>query len=170
MLGEMDGRDSDRLNEIFCLMKKANMNPKKTNKIIPYIRSHYVWAAAVLGAYAKAGSYDKFSRDKEIIKESYVAMREAFGICRAEGIDPAKIMPTSLYYLPLFILVPFTKKLFSNEDMKRMFEGHISGSPDEMKSIYYDVLTEGEKYRIDMPVYKSFKSFLDGYLDRNTLA
>jgi len=51
-----------------------------------------------------------------------------------------------------------------------MFEGHISGSPDEMKSIYYDVLTEGEKYRINMPVYKSFKSFLDGYLDRNTLA
>ena len=164
MLGEKDGVMTERLHTIYQLMKQAKMQPQKTAKILPYIHSHYVWAAAMLGAFMKAGSYERFVHDGEIIKESYVAMREAFETCKACGIRPDRIAPTSYYYFPLFLLVPFSKRLFDSEEMKRMFEGHVSTSPDEMSAIYYDVLSEGEKYNIDMPVYRSFKKYLDQYL------
>ncbi|MCX7773765.1 MAG: ketopantoate reductase family protein, partial [Clostridia bacterium] len=136
MIGEADGTMTERVRRYYDLLKKAGMNPKFSRKIIPYIRSHYVWAAATLGAYAKAGSFDKFVGDPKLIRESYVAMREAFGTCRAEGIDPSRIMPTSLYYFPLPLLVPFTRMIYRSEHMKRMFEGHVSSSPDEMVAIY----------------------------------
>lgn len=161
MLGERDGRKTERLERVYLLMKKAKLNPKLTTEIVPYIRSHYVWAATILGAYAKAGSFDRLIQDKGIIRQLYIAMREAFETCRAEGINPAKIAPTSYYYFPLFLLIPFTQKLFNTEDMRRMFEGHVSGSPEEMRTMYYDILKEGEKYKLDMPVFKSFKAYFD---------
>ncbi|HEY9059250.1 MAG TPA: 2-dehydropantoate 2-reductase N-terminal domain-containing protein [Pseudobacteroides sp.] len=165
MLGEKDGRKSERLNKIYTLIKTAKLNPKVTTKIIPYIRCHYVWAATILGAYAKAGTYEKLVCNKEIMRQLYIGMREAFETCRAESINPARIAPTSYYYFPLFLLVPFSQKLFDSEDMKRMFEGHVSGSPEEMETMYYDILEAGEKYGIDMPVYKSFKDSFDRLLN-----
>lgn len=165
VLGEKDGRKTERLVRIYNLLKTAKLNPKLTDKIIPYIRCHYVWAAAILGAYAKAGSYQKLVKDKDTIEQFYIAMREAFETCEAEGICPSKIAPTSYYYLPLFLLVPFTQKLFNSEAMRIMFEGHVSNSPEEMKSMYYDILKEGEKYKLNMPVFKSFKPYLDALVE-----
>ena len=78
MLGEKDGTKTERLKRVYLLMKRAKLNPKMTTEIIPYIRSHYVWAAAILGAYAKAGSFDRFVQDKGIIRQFYIAMRETF--------------------------------------------------------------------------------------------
>lgn len=161
MLGEKDGTLTTRLDKIFQLLKKANMNPKKTSNILPYIHSHYVWAAAILGAYMKAGSYERFVTDGKIMKEAYIAMREAFQTCRANGIRPDRIAPTSYYYLPLFLLVPFSMRLFNSEEMKRMFEGHVLSSPDEMNAMYHDVLEQGSKHNIHMPVYESFGRYFE---------
>jgi 2-dehydropantoate 2-reductase len=160
MLGEKDGRRTERLDRICRLFRKAGMNPKKTGKILPYLHSHYVWAASVLGTYMKVGSYERFVTDRTIMKESYIAMREAFGTCKARGIRPDRIMPTCLYYLPLFLLVPFSMRLYNTEAMKRMFEGHVSGSPEEMKQMVKDILEEGVRYNVEMPTFRAFGRYL----------
>ncbi|HYE82152.1 MAG TPA: hypothetical protein VEG39_08290 [Clostridia bacterium] len=102
---------------------------------------------------------------KDTIKQFYIAMREAFETCKVEDINPSKIAPTSYYYLPLFLLVPITQKLLNSEEMRRMFVGHVSGSPEEMRSMYYDILKEGEKYKLDMPAFKSFKPYFEALLE-----
>jgi 2-dehydropantoate 2-reductase len=163
MLGEKDGRITERVRRIEGELKKADMNPKVTDKMMAWMWTHYVWGAANIGAYVKAGSYEKFTRSSAVIRECYLAMREGFEVCRARGINPKSVSPTKLFYLPLLALIPYTKYFYNTDGMQEMFEGHVMHSPDEMKAMYYDILECGERYSVDMPYYKGFKKYIDEF-------
>lgn len=160
VLGEVNGKSSQRISRIYRELKKAHMNPVISKDIIGYLWAHFAWAAASVAAYLEAGSYEKFASTIHL-RKSYLAMRECFTVCKSRGKNPARIVPTLFYYAPLFILVPFTHLLYSREDMKRMFEGHISHSPKEMVDMYYEVLHAGEKSGIKMPNYKSYQTAVE---------
>jgi 2-dehydropantoate 2-reductase len=162
VIGEADGETTARVKTLHRMFKKANMNPKIIPDIIPYIRTHYVWAACCVAAYIKAGSYGRFIQN-DLIKESYLAMRESWEICVRQGINPRKVVPTKYYYLPLFLLVPVTKWLYNQRGMREMFEGHIRHSPTEMKDMYFTLLAQGKKYGVEMPIYKGYQRHLEDY-------
>ncbi|PKL40432.1 MAG: ketopantoate reductase family protein [Spirochaetae bacterium HGW-Spirochaetae-1] len=164
MIGETDGRITSRLKNISAMMRRARMKPRITKKIIPYLKTHYVWAGASLGAYMKAGSWDRFTTDGQCIRESYLAMREGFEICKKMGINPGTVSPSCLFYLPLFLLVPYTMHAYNTEGMRKMFEGHVAHSPEEMRVIYHDILEAGKREGIDMPVYRGFSKYVNEYL------
>lgn len=164
VIGEIDGAITNRVKEFNHLLKKADMNPKIIPDIIPYVRTHYVWGACCLAAYLKSGNYQNFQR-AEIIKESYQAMRESWKICINQGINPKKVAPTKYYYLPFFILVPFTQWIYKQKGMREMFEGHVHHSPDEMKDMYYTLLDLGKKYKVDMPVYSGYLPYVEKYFN-----
>ncbi len=165
VLGERDGSVTPRLRHIRALLEKADMNPKIIRKIIPYIRTHYIWAAASVAAFIKAGSWERFI-SPEIIRESYLAMREGWEVCVRQGINPRRVAPTCYFYLPLFLLVPFTRHMYDDEGMRRMFQGHVDHSPDEMRAMYYDVLALGDEHGLGMPHYRGFKPFIERYFSR----
>ena len=160
VIGEVNGTISNRVTEFHRSLKKADMNPKIIKNIIPYVRTHYVWGACCLAAYLKAGNYQSFTQP-EIIKESYLAMREGWEICIKQGINPKKVTPTKYYYLPFFILVPFTQWIYKQKGMREMFEGHVQHSPDEMKDMYFNLLQIGKKYGVNMPVYSGFLPYVE---------
>ena len=162
VFGEVDGTVTERVREFHRLLKKANMNPKIITDIIPYVRTHYVRGVCCLAAYIKAGNYENF-KQADIIKESYLAMREGWGICDRQGINPRKVFPTKYYYLPFFILIPFTQWIYRQRGMQEMFEGHVQHSPDEMKDMYYTLLDQGKKFSVDMPVYNSYQPYVEEY-------
>lgn len=162
VIGEKDGQITERIKTIYKMLKKANMNPKIIANIIPYIRTHYIWAACCVAAYIKAGSYDHFKKDGSI-KESYLAMREGWEICIKQGINPRKVAPTRYYYLPFFLLVPLTRWLYNKKGMREMFEGHVKHSPEEMKDMYFTLLAQGKKYGIRMPVYEGYQKYVLDY-------
>lgn len=37
-----------------------------------------------------------------------------------------------------------------------MLEGHIKYSPEEVKDMYYTLLSPGNKYELKMPVYREY--------------
>lgn len=164
VIGEVDGSISSRIKAFHHLLKIANMNPKIISDIIPYIRTHYIWGACCLAAYLKAGNYQDFQR-ADIIKESYLAMREGWKICVQQGIDPKKVAPTKYYYLPFFILAPFTQWIYRQRGMQEMFEGHVQHSPDEMKDMYFSLLALGKKYEVDMPIYEGYLPYVKKYFN-----
>lgn len=165
VLGEVDGKTTARVKTLHQMLQKANMNPKIIPDIIPYIRTHYVWAASCVAAYIKAGNYERFCQE-DIIQESYLAMREGWEICTRQGIRPRKVAPTKYYYLPFFLLIPVTKWLYRQKGMREMFEGHVRHSPDEMKDMYYTLLEQGKKYEIPMPVYQDYQKYVEAYFSQ----
>ena len=164
-LGEVDGRVTPRLRAFKTALAEAGMKPRITRKIIPYVRTHYIWAAASLGAYMKAGSFSRFVEGTSFIRESYIAMRQAMETCKKEGINPYSVSPTVFFYAPLFILAPFTARSYRSEAMRRMWEGHISHSPEEMRIMYFDVLREGDRLGVGMPAYRAFEPHVTRFLE-----
>lgn len=165
VIGEVGGEKTARVKMLHRMFKKANMNPKIIPDIIPYIRTHYIWAACCVSAYIKAGSYERFIQD-DLIKESYLAMREGWEICVRQGINPRKVVPTKYYYLPFFLLVPVTKWLYSQKGMREMLEGHIQHSPVEMKDMYFTLLARGKRYGVEMPIYEGYQKYLEYYFNK----
>jgi len=162
VIGEVDGSITSRIRLFHHLLKRANMNPKLISDIIPYIRTHYIWGAGCLAAYLKAGNYQNFQK-ADIIKESYLAMREAWQICIRQGINPKKVTPTKFYYLPFFVLIPFTQWIYRQRGMQEMFEGHVQHSPDEMKDMYFSLLALGKQLKVEMPTYAGYLPYVKEY-------
>ncbi|MGC4118635.1 MAG: 2-dehydropantoate 2-reductase N-terminal domain-containing protein [Myxococcales bacterium] len=154
MLGRLDGRITPEVRAVARALRRARMSPKLTRRIVPYVRTHYVWAAASVAALRKAGSYDRFLAP-EAQREAYVAMREGWEICRSQGIDPRSVSPTRYFYLPLWLLVPFTRWLYADEGMRRMFEGHVRHAADEMQVMIDDMVRLGDQYGLALPTLRA---------------
>jgi 2-dehydropantoate 2-reductase len=163
MLGEKDGKITERIKCIAKVMGDANLNPEVSTEILSWILTHYAEAAGLLGGVMKAGSGKKFAENTKIMKHTILAIREGLNVCKARGIDVSKINPQNKYYWPLFILVPFFKKMYSADGAQLMIKGHISHATDEMKAMFYDVLKSGKKYNVDMPYFSELKEYVDKF-------
>lgn len=123
-----------------------------------------ILTASFLGGVVKAGSIEEFAKSGELIKNAYLAMREGFEVCREIGYEVGRVMPQKLYSkTPLFILTFLSPKPLKKVEVRDMVKSHISHSPDEMLTMYYDALNGGKKYNIEMPYFLSFKESIDTY-------
>ena len=165
VIGEVDGKVTTRVKTLHHMFEEADMNPRIISDIIPYVRTHYVWATCVVAAYIKAGTYERFSQN-DFIKEAYLAMREGWEICVKQGINPRKVFPNKYYYLPFFLLAPVTKWLYHQKGMREMIEGHVQHSPSEMKDMYFTLLAQGKKYGIRMPIYEGYQKYVEDYFSK----
>ncbi len=159
-LGEINGVASKRIEGFFHILEDANLKPYLSKHILVWVMSHYVIAAGLSAGIMCAGSARDFIKDTAIIKTTIKAIREGFSICFKRGFDPRIEKANRLYRLPLFISVPIAKKIFSNEALLKMFDGHIANSPDEIIQMVDDMIEGGEKYMEDTPNFMTLKTRL----------
>lgn len=67
------------------------------------------------------------------------------------GFNPQTEKANRLYHLPLFISVPIAKKIYSNDALQLMFEGHINHSPAEIRQMIDDIIDSGVRYGVSTP-------------------
>ena len=162
LLGERNGETTPRLKKMADSFRDANLKPIITNQIIPWLITHYAVAAGLSAGVMKAGgSMKTFTGDSNLLKESFMSIREGLEVCRKRGVDPKKVKATAFYTFPFFISIPIAKKIFSKEVLSLMFEGHVEHAPDEMKKMLQDILEKGEQYGVNMPVLKGYKESLE---------
>jgi ketopantoate reductase len=155
-LGEADGQVTPRLKRIAGAIHEAGFKPKLSRQIIPWLQIHCAGVAAFTGCYYKAGSYETLTQSSSLIREMILALRESLEVCRARGINSKN----RSYGLPLFLLVPLTKRLFRSETGRLGTEGHMGHASDEAQFIYFEVLAEGERLGVNMPYLKGFQKYV----------
>ena len=155
-LGEVDGQITPRLERIAGAIRSAGFKPKLSRQIIPWFQIHCAGVACFTGCYYKAGSYEPLTQSSSLIREMILALRESLEVCRARGINSKN----RSYGLPLFILVPLTKRLFRSEAGRLGTEGHMGHATDEVQFIYFEVLAEGERLGVNMPHLKGFQKYV----------
>ena len=160
-LGEVDGQITPRLRRIAAVMREAGFKPKLSRQIIPWLQTHYAGVAAAVGCLYKAGSFQALAQSSSLLREMFLALRESLEVCRARGINPMSIPENRLDYLPLFLLVPVTKRLFRSEEARLGLEGHAGHAADEMQFIYHEVLAEGERLGVKMPHLRGFQEYVE---------
>ncbi len=153
-LGELNGETSGRVRKIAKAFSDANLKPVVYTQIKTWLITHYAVAAGLSGGIIKAGGGKNFAADSGILKETIKAIREGLDVCRESGFDPKKEKANRLYYLPFFISIPIAKKVYSNEALCLMFDGHTLHSPEEMKKMLDDIIAEGTKHNLKLPFLK----------------
>ena len=159
-LGEKDGRITPRVERLFVALDKAGLKPVMSNQIVVWLITHYAVAAGLSAGIMSAGSAPQFIENTPIIKITMKAIREGLAICKKMGINPNTEKANRLYYLPLFICVPIAKKIYSNDALQLMFEGHINHSPAEIRQMIDDIIDSGVKYSIATPNLAQLKSYI----------
>ena len=159
LLGEADGKMSNRLRELVAILGKSGLQPKISSQITGWLTAHYIWPAATFGAICKAGSTKAFASGNSLIRQSALAMREGFRVCTKKQVKPWKIFPYMLFYLPMPLLIRTLKRSYSGE-MLEIIEENMRHAFDEMKKQYYDVLNDGKNFEVDMTYWKSFEKYI----------
>jgi ketopantoate reductase len=159
-LGELNGETTARLQKIAKALEDANLKPTISTQISVWLITHYAVAAGLSAGIITAGGAKAFVRDSKILKETIQSIREGLDVCLKRGINPKTEKANRLYYLPLFISVAIARKVYSDEALTIMFDGHTNHSPEEMAKMLDDLIIYGEKYNVKTPCLKHFKERL----------
>lgn len=156
-IGEANGKITPRVLKIVQALEEAHLKPLISHQILLWIITHYAVAAGLTAGIMSAGSAAKFVNDSAIIRTTILAIREGFAICLKRGYDAKSEKANKLYRLPLFISVPIAKKIYSNEALQLMFDGHVNHSPEEVRQMIEDMIAYGIKYDIATPCLRKLK-------------
>ena len=155
-LGELNGEITPRLQKIATAFEGADLKPVISSQIKVWLITHSAIAAGLSAGIVVAGGGKAFATNSKLVKETIKAIREGFEVCAKAGIDPKTEKANKLYYLPLFICVPVAKKVYANEALTIMFDGHTRHSPSEIKKMLEDIIEYGEGVGVKMPFLKQF--------------
>lgn len=156
-LGELSGEVTPRLQKISKAMEEANLKPFISNHIKTWLITHYAVAAGLSAGIMKAGSGKAFVQNPQIIREAIQSIREGLAVCTKMGVNVTMEKSNKLYSLPLFLAVPIAKKIYGNEALQIMFDGHTKHAPDEIRKMCADMIAYGEKYATPMPHLKNLQ-------------
>jgi len=162
-LGEPDGRLTTRLRTIAAVMRQADIKPRLTRRIIPWLWAHYAGIAAVGAGLCQAGSLPALASSAPILKDTLLAGREALAVCRARGIQLWRVPDEALpFLLPAWLFVPFMRRFLHTEVARLGLEGHADGyADDEVRAMYENVLNEGESLGVKMPHLRGFQQYIE---------
>lgn len=159
-IGEMNGVRTLRVQKIVQALEEAHLKPVLSRQILLWIITHYAAAAGLTAGILSAGNAAKFVSDSTIIRTTIRAIREGFSICLKRGYDAKMEKANKLYQLPLFISVPIAKKIYSNEALQLMFDGHVNHSPEEVRQMIEDMIAYGINYGIATPNVIKLKNMI----------
>lgn len=160
-LGEIDGSITPRVQKIADVLEKANLKPMLYKQIKVWLITHYAVAAGLSAGIMMAGGGKAFSSDTKILRHTFKAIREGLEVCSKIGIDSKSEKSNKLYYLPLFIGTAIAKKVYSNEALCMMFDGHTQHSPDEMQKMLNDIIDCARSNNIPTPYLSDFEEKLN---------
>ena len=160
----IESADSDHkkklIQPLLGLLQTAGLKPRPTRAIENWIISHHIQQASGIGLFLKYGGPENVLADKARVSEMILTAREGLRVCRKMGMRPLFISPINILYIPLFILVPLFRKMFSAEDEMSMLRGHYEHGKYEMMHGWSEVLETGRKLNVKMPRWESFEEVI----------
>ena len=162
MLGEKDGRVTPRLQQAEAILRSSGLKPEISKDILSWLKFHYVEYIGATGAILKAGSAKAFAGSTDLVRESILATREALAVCRARQV-PAGTAPFNLklYGLPLPVLVWLGQQQYQAANIQSFFDENIRNGLAEITAQYQDVLEEGRRLGVAMPVLSGLQESYD---------
>lgn len=165
MLGEIDGKVTERLLKIKEIFDNSNMKAKISRNIIDWLITHYIQQSSGIGIFLKYENPRNVLNDKYKLIEMCLIAREGLNVCKKMGIKTKRIFPINFIYLPKNLVAFLFKKMFESEDELAMIEGHMEHGINEMIYGFYEVLKTGEQLNVDMPLWKKCKKYVDYYVE-----
>ena len=161
VLGEADGRKSERLAKYKQAFEQAGLAVKIKKNIPDWLKVHYLQQSVSAGAILKAGGYEAFANSRAAVKEMARAFREGIAVCAACGVNTKAVFPVNMFRMPVPIVSLAMKGMLNKPDVVFMVTGHMKQGLKEWVAGYYEVLESGLGKGVPMPVWQSYKPYVD---------
>lgn len=159
-LGEPDGSESERLQQVFRILDSAGMQPRTEKKIKDHLCLRYLTAAITPGLLAKAGGARLLAGNKTLLRQYVAALKEGQKVCRKKGLAKAGVFPFNRFFLPSFMLIRMINGKLTDERQAAL-DTHMKHGASEKKKQFENVLKTGRHLKIAMPYWASFEKYMD---------
>ncbi|NPU84417.1 MAG: ketopantoate reductase family protein [Syntrophaceae bacterium] len=159
-IGEVDGKNTERLQRIVETFSRAGIDPEIKEDIIEWLWIHQAINAGLLGTIYSRREFPSTETPMEFWLLIVRAVKDALKVLAARGVEYGKYPETALFLLEddgkaaellrrSILGVPHYKRIRDHS--------HLDANPEEMKRFYLDVLETGEALGVDMPHLASLK-------------
>ncbi len=160
MLGEPEGKKTERLQKTVEIFKASGLQPDICRRMKDWLPTRYLVSAILPGLISKAGTTRLFAANSALVKQYLMALKEGLKVCRKRNIERVSLFPFNRFYFPSFILTRLIRRQFSPE-MQSALDAHMKhGSAEKIKQ-YHDVLRTGKNFKVSMPYWASFEKYMD---------
>lgn len=132
-LGEIDGRTTARLMEVKSHLSKAGFPTLISKNMETWQKTHIAMVAPLaMGIYYDGGNNYTFAKNRVAIKQTNLALKEAFNFLKYSGIgiEPPKLNAFRL--LPISILNQLLSLIFNTKWAETVISNHAIAAKNEM--------------------------------------
>lgn len=154
-IGELDGRESERLRQIAALLRLAGFGVEFNKNMDAWKRYHMALGTPMVNAMYMAGSCNyKLARNREALAKFVQGMREAFQVLNKLGypIEPKKMRVISA--LPDFLLIALFRFVFSMKIMDIGGARHARNARKEMIQLSQEFLALADSVGMEIPTLR----------------
>jgi 2-dehydropantoate 2-reductase len=148
------------LHVVADLFRSAGFEPDVQENMQHSYWVHFASTAVYTAAAVKAGGFPAFAHSSRAIREALAAGREAMEICRARGVDVAKVEEARPFMSSPLVTAPFVRRVLSREVTTRTAQTRPDYAP-EFQRIYHDVVETGRQLKVPAPHLDAFSRYVD---------
>ncbi len=139
--GEVDGQITERLKRLVSLFREAGFAVTYSKNMDAWQKTHIAFVVPIAYALCRFNSNNYLlAKSGKTIKTMILAMREGFQAVKKNGnpVEPRKLL---YHYLPLFLLVPYYKTVFSMKIAEYALAKHTITAKGEIDDLNAEFLS-----------------------------
>ena len=158
-LGELDGNNRDRTNQIKELFESSGVPVRIVDDIDSWLKYHVAFVLPIAGALLKSGDNYQLAKDQVNIKQYIMAVREGGKMLKSLGYTKSYNPKQNLFSLfPKWLLVRILAKVFDSKFAEVAMMMHVNAAKDEMAELTKEFRTLQKQSGVATP---SFDSLMD---------
>jgi len=153
LLGEIDGKATDRLKRVADVFKNAAIAVETPANILHWIWIHMAINAGVISTCLKYGSAPAFMDSTKALREGILTIREALKVAVAKGADLNECKSEIRnYYLPALISSVAFKQVFRRNVLARKIM-ELHNNLSDLYDLCTDVYRSAKELGISTPLF-----------------
>ncbi|MBD3191089.1 MAG: hypothetical protein GF308_10615 [Candidatus Heimdallarchaeota archaeon] len=160
-LGELDGSQSKRLQQIIDLFQAANLKTTISSNIDAWLKCHLAFVLPLANAlFATGGDNETCAKTRDALLICTRAMKEGVRVMKKLNYP---ILPRRMrwyMYLPNWVIVPYLRKLIGSDIGRIGLAAHANAAKDEM----HHIAEEFQKIVDKANIPTSAIDFLNNYI------
>jgi 2-dehydropantoate 2-reductase len=135
-IGEIDGMERERTHQIRDLFESSQVPVKIVDDIDSWLKYHVAFVLPVAGALLKSGDNYKLAKDKAMMKQYIMAVREGGKVMKSLGYKKSYNPKQNLFsLLPSWLLIRILGKVFDSKFAEIAMMMHVNAAKDEMAKL-----------------------------------
>jgi 2-dehydropantoate 2-reductase len=161
-LGELDGRDTPRLQAIVAAFGQAGFPVTTSGHMDAWLKTHATWITAASGAlYMAGGDIHRLAHTRDALALMVRAVREGFEVLAALGYPVAPGQLRAFQLTPEPLMVALLQRLFDTETADLVVARHANAARAEIAYLAHRLEALAARTTVSTPARDRLFRYLD---------